>query len=257
MTRNEFMNQLRAKLYKRLTENEVNEALSFYEEYFNEAGLEHEEEAAAQLGEPSSIAAQIIGDRAMTAADEQPLSVKKGLSAIWWVVLGLFAAPIALPVAIGLVGAFAGILMGIFAVIVFFLLGLFAIGLMGAFLILLGLALTLKNIGTALVFLGTGLALFGLALLFVPAVLWIANVVFRALAAAANSVSNWFRRRFNKKNDSGPGGSGSVHERSQLEYKSEDPDGSQTEETPDQVALQDAITLKISAPRCPGLGRVN
>lgn len=258
MTRNEFMNQLRAKLYKRIPESDINETLAFYDEYFDEAGPAHEQEAVDDLGEPAAIAAQIISEQALLAAAEQPQSVKKGFSALWIVLMGLFAAPIALPLAAALVMALFGLIVAIVMVMLGFVVILLVMGLAGIFFITVGLSVLTSSLGTALVFFGAGLALAGLALLFVPVVAWIASTVFRALAAVVNAITQWFRKRFNKKKNSGSDGEDS-EDGSSFEL-GEDTQSELPESTLSnfvnqaQTALTEAVA-RVQAPRCPGLGR--
>ena len=200
MTRTEFINELSQRLAKRLSAQELQEALTFYSEYFDDAGPEHEQEVIAELGTPTQVAAQIVSERAMAAADEQPQSVKKGLSAVWVVILSLFAAPVALPVAFALVAVMFGLLVAIIAVVVSFWIALIAIAVSGIFMVGVGFAVILKSFAAGVFYLGGGFALIGITLLFVPALLWMANKTFRALASWFNSVVAWFRRRFIDKN---------------------------------------------------------
>lgn len=100
MNRQDFMNQLAAELSK-LPKEEVQAAMEYYSEYFDEAGPEREQQAIKDLGSPSKIATQIKADYAVRQLDE-PGNSRKGLTALLWVVLGVFAAPVALPVAIAL-----------------------------------------------------------------------------------------------------------------------------------------------------------
>ena len=103
MNRQDFMNQLAAELSK-LPKEEVQAAMEYYSEYFDEAGPEREQQAIKDLGSPSKIVTQIKADYAVRQLDEpgNSRSAKKGLTALLWVVLGVFAAPVALPVAIAL-----------------------------------------------------------------------------------------------------------------------------------------------------------
>ncbi len=59
MTAAEFLSQLSAQL-RFLPEEERENALAYYREYFEEAGPEHEAEAAERLGSPQSAAERII-----------------------------------------------------------------------------------------------------------------------------------------------------------------------------------------------------
>lgn len=61
MTRAEFMRELE-RLLADIPESERIEALQYYNDYFDDAGVENEEEVIENLGSPASIAENIIND---------------------------------------------------------------------------------------------------------------------------------------------------------------------------------------------------
>ena len=81
MNRAEFMKILRSEL-RRLPEDERNSALEYYEEYFDEAGPQKEQQVLENLGNPKKIAGQIKADYAMQQLDQEEMpTAKKGWSA--------------------------------------------------------------------------------------------------------------------------------------------------------------------------------
>ena len=115
MTRQEFIVSLREGIRK-LPPEEIVAATEFYEEYFDEVletGEKTEEEIIEELGNPKKIAAQIKAEYAARLLDgdesmsgEKP-TVKKKLSAVWWVIIGIVSAPVSIPIAIAIAtGAF-------------------------------------------------------------------------------------------------------------------------------------------------------
>ena len=60
MTRTEFMTELAIRL-EPLPENDRWDALQFYEEYFDDAGRDKEQDVIAELKSPAALAARIIG----------------------------------------------------------------------------------------------------------------------------------------------------------------------------------------------------
>ena len=63
MRRLEYMSILRQKLVEGgLNNDEINDALEFYEELFLDAGYENEEKTAQNLGDPEKLAAQILAE---------------------------------------------------------------------------------------------------------------------------------------------------------------------------------------------------
>jgi uncharacterized membrane protein len=132
MTRKEFMDELRSRL-SRLPADEKEEALSYYEEYFDEAGSDREQDVIRELGSPASVASRILADHAVKEAREAPYNPRKGFSAVWAVLLAIFAAPLAIPAVIAIIGIMIAILAVVFAV------GAAAVGLLiGGFALFIG-----------------------------------------------------------------------------------------------------------------------
>lgn len=63
MDKSEYLAQLRTRLAGRMGEEELNNALSYYEEYFEDAGCDHEQEVIEHLGSPEAVAAQVLGEQ--------------------------------------------------------------------------------------------------------------------------------------------------------------------------------------------------
>ena len=59
MTRNEYLGALRQEL-RSLPLQEQEEALRYYEEYFDDAGPENEQQVIAELGSPRELARNIV-----------------------------------------------------------------------------------------------------------------------------------------------------------------------------------------------------
>ena len=93
-----------AERLSRLPPDERESALSYYEEYFDEAGPDREADVIRELGSPQAVASRILADHAIKEARRAPYNPRKGLSAIWFVLLALVAAPIALPAVFGVIG---------------------------------------------------------------------------------------------------------------------------------------------------------
>lgn len=99
MNREQYMERLRHRL-KRLPKEDYERAVAYFTEYFEEAGPEREAQAIEDLGSPELAADQIIRDFAVENADRPAQSVKRSFSALWIGILAVFAAPIALPLAL-------------------------------------------------------------------------------------------------------------------------------------------------------------
>lgn len=97
MNKNEYMLELESAL-RHLPNEEREDALSYYREYFEDAGPGKESEVIEELGDPKTVASQIITNVAIKRLDEPKRAAKKGLSTLWIVILALCAAPVGLPV---------------------------------------------------------------------------------------------------------------------------------------------------------------
>lgn len=165
MSREEYLRVLSREL-RRLPKDEYEKAMDYYVEYFEEAGPEKEQEIIADLGEPKEVAAQIIMDAAMERMDKPQKSMRRGLSTIWMVFLAVCAAPIALPLAIGILAVAGGVLLAAAAVLVSALVlvaGAFAAGVVS---VVGGIILMFSpHLASAAAITGMGLAVIGLSVL--------------------------------------------------------------------------------------------
>lgn len=161
MNRNEFIHELKREL-TRLPEEEIDAAVEYYEEYFDEAGSENEQDVIEHLGGPKQAASQIKAEYAVRLFDEDEKPVmRKGLSAAWCVVLAICSAPVSMPLA----AALAALVIAIFVALAGCVIGIFA-GLLGcalaslACLVIGVMAIPLSGAAAALLA-GIGLAAIG------------------------------------------------------------------------------------------------
>lgn len=163
MSRWEFMRQLE-ELLSDISPSEREEALQYYNDYFNDAGRENEQEVIRALGTPEQVA-KIVKDGLGTGSSagsfteygftsrdtrvEHPVSgtveeeeKKKAPMPVWAIVLMVMGGILLLPVLLGVGVAGLGILFSIVATVLSFVLGMgaAAIGLLLAavFLIVVG-----------------------------------------------------------------------------------------------------------------------
>ena len=182
MSRKAFMARL-DELLADITEAEKEEALSYYEEYFEDAGPENEEEVIQSLGSPEKGAATIKAGLSENAQEEGEFSEtgytnsyydvkdevatinkRKGLGGIGtggWVIiliLCLFALPILGPLLLGVLGTIFGLLVAVAAVI-------FAVLVTGIALVVAAVAMVAAGFATLFATPLVGVALIGAALL--------------------------------------------------------------------------------------------
>lgn len=139
MNRQEFLRQLESLLYA-IPANERADALAYYNDYFDEAGTENEQNVIQELGSPQKVAQSIIenlrnsgyehvyenanGQYSQNSSKNQnTYSNKKEKKLKTWqiillIVLAIIGSPIWMGLAIGLFGVVIGILTSIFATIV-------------------------------------------------------------------------------------------------------------------------------------------
>ena len=190
MNRELFMRELAGRL-SRLPEEERLAAMQYYEEYFDEAGPDMEEEVIRGLGSPSDIAKQLLAEFVVKEAEVKPMKPKQSFQAVWIVIAALFAGPIALPlafvVAILVFAGFVTIGSLVFAGVIT------AVALLGAASIVLvvGIKMLFIQPATGLVMVGGCLALIGVGLL-VGLLMYI--VIGKGLPMIAKGVISLFNR---------------------------------------------------------------
>ncbi len=116
MNRTEYMKHLARRL-KRLPKEDFNRAMDYFNEYFDEAGPENEAQAIEDLGTPEAAADAIVMDLAIASTKAPEKNMKRGLKNIWIGILGIFAAPIAIPLALAGVAVIAAIVICLLAVV--------------------------------------------------------------------------------------------------------------------------------------------
>ena len=178
MTIDQYIAQL-ARAIRALPPDEVEQALDYYTEYLHDA--RDPEEAMAQLGTPKQVAATIL------AGYVGKKKSRPGIKVLWAVVLGIFAAPIAAPLAIAAFMVILALLITVFAVLLSILASGVVVTVWGVVSFVFGLAVVFQDFGTAAWFTGTGLLFVSVGLLMTyglvrasgAVVSWLARVVVR------------------------------------------------------------------------------
>lgn len=234
MNRIDFMSRLSALLAD-LPESERREALQYYEDYLNDAGVENEQEVLEALGTPEELAASIrkglkegseqkgefseysFGEGSFKVENEvvrrtgstndsknadfnsrYRKAPKKGMSGgmiALIVILCILAAPIGLPVAIALLAVVFSLLLVVVILVVVFLF-------VGVICIVAGIwsfgaSLTKLFLfpAGALMSIGASLLVIGIGILLTMLAIWVCPKVFRGLV---NLVSGLFHRKGGK-----------------------------------------------------------
>lgn len=227
MSRVEFMNQLKNLLWD-IPEGEREEALNYYEDYFDDAGVENEAQVIASLGSPEKVAA-IIKEGLKEEAKEQGEYSETGYTGygqcqkdeviaygndkkkksfsdrvkglgtggmILVLILAIFALPILGPVGIGILSAIFGILVAAAVV-------LFTLVIIGIAFLVAGASIFALAIANLLVTPAIGIMLLGLSLLIIGIGILITIAGIKVVTKVIPPIIRWFvrlvRKPFEKK----------------------------------------------------------
>jgi uncharacterized membrane protein len=115
LDKNEYLRKLDKKL-KRLPPDERANAIAYYAEYFDEAGIANFAYAMDNLGSPSVVAAGILAEYTYQEVREKRPRIKRGISAVWFAIIGVLALPIGIPLAIAILAVAFAIIVSLGAV---------------------------------------------------------------------------------------------------------------------------------------------
>lgn len=193
MNRKEFMEALRKQL-RYLPKEDREDAIGYYEEYLMDLDVSEEEDITSIVGQPKEVVQAILADCTEKHYEEQKEggSAKKSGVMVWLVILGIFAAPFAFPVAIMILCLLFMVLILAASIVFTVLCFVVAIILAGA-AALVGVVWA-GSIAQRVVCLGMGLAFIGAGLLGVVILVELAKVLTRGIVAL-------FKRVFSKKEE--------------------------------------------------------
>ncbi len=193
MTKREFLMALNDELYP-LSEDERSAAIKYYSDYIDDAGVENLDRVLAELGSPAQVAASIkadgelgrsvppagpAGGAAGTGASPSagPEVRRSGLP-VWAVVLlVVLLSPVWLP----LLGAAAGLVVGVIGVFIGLICSGVVLVLAGVFLAVMGVVSLFGSPLVGLLVLGIGFILAAVGLLLVMASVFLCATVIPAM----------------------------------------------------------------------------
>ncbi|MEG2059627.1 MAG: DUF1700 domain-containing protein [Lachnospiraceae bacterium] len=186
MKREDFMKQLE-KLLTGMAEDEKRDALAFYENYFEDAGMENEEKVIEELESPEKLAASIkkdcLGEQEHEKEKEQEKEegssvnvVKQAQSNSFYkehrtlcIVLVVIAILCTSPLWGGLLGGVLGAICGAFGLLIGIIAGLVGIvigcSIGGIFAIGFGCVELVSHVGIGMIMIGVGLLMTVIAIL--------------------------------------------------------------------------------------------
>jgi len=184
MNRDQFLHELRTKL-KNLPDTEVDSAMSYYEEYFLDAGPENEQSVIAELKSPSAVASKIIGEFALS---DSPTAPKDSAKTFWIVVLALLASPIAFPLAITVIALAFSLLVVLLVVPFVFCVTGIALVASGLAAVFFGVWALFTHFGTGIFQIGFGLLCVGVGVLSTLGAIKVFHLIFLGLQKLIGSV---------------------------------------------------------------------
>lgn len=186
MNRAEFFKSLEQGL-SRVPQEEAREALDYYKEYFDEAGEENEEKIIEELGSPLQIAARIKADSAVRELNESPApSMKKGISAIWFILLAILSAPVALPLAIAAAAVVLALVIAAICIVMGLLVSVVAFFFAGIVMLVAGIAVAAASLPSAIFTIGVAFAMLGATIIIGVLAMLAARGIFSGIAKLMN-----------------------------------------------------------------------
>ena len=164
MTRTEYIAKL-TKYLRKLPQQDYEEAIEYFMEYFEEAGPENEARVIAELGTPKEAAHEVISRLLDEKIIEDKSSLRNKTTILWIAILAVLASPVALPILLFFLAMIMTLLMIIFAVIVTALALTFALLISGVYTFFTSFSLLNVSLASTLFGGGLGLLMFGGALL--------------------------------------------------------------------------------------------
>jgi uncharacterized membrane protein len=164
MTRTEYIAKL-TKYLRKLPQQDYEEAIEYFMEYFEEAGPENEAQVIAELGTPKEAAHEVISRLLDEKIIEDKSSLRNKTTILWIAILAVLASPVALPILLFFLAMIMTLLMIIFAVIVTALALTFALLISGVYTFFTSFSLLSVSLASTLFGGGLGLMMLGGALL--------------------------------------------------------------------------------------------
>lgn len=206
MTKLEFITALRAKLHM-LSKEEREDAVQFYEEYFDEAGPENEQAVIDELGSPDAVAEKILsgegkvvqrgwqnGSSTHQQSSSGSAKSKRGNNVLPWVLLAIVTSPFWVTALLVLICVVVAVLMMIAAA------ALVVFALAVTCLVSLGVAVWMipQDPLNGLMVLSIGMIGLGGFLVVIPLIMLLFKKGFPALGRGWNKLSGWVKKNAKK-----------------------------------------------------------
>lgn len=212
MNRKEYLRELSSYL-KQLPKKDYEDTMNYFEEYFDEVGIEGEEELIKELGSPRYAAREILsklGNNEQSSVNYSQnynserkkwydFKSKDTFEKFVFILLCIFAIPIGIPIAITFIALTFSFFVVIFSLIIIMGAFVFAGVLISGKLILVGGVSTFtSSFSGGLILLGAGLLVIGISILLV----FLCIATFKFFVKMIKSLKDFIyekRRIFNEK----------------------------------------------------------
>lgn len=199
MNKTEYLNEL-SKYLKRVPKQDLDDALEYYEEYFEEAGEENEQKIIEELGTPKDLAKKIIiecVDKNFSEDyEEKALSTevvssenkeeKKGLSP-WLILAAIFALPFS-PIVLALLIVLLTVVFAIVVTIISLILSFGVTAIAGLVSAICAIVIAFVNPTGGLMMFGVSLAIAAIGAIFFALTFTLFDLLIKALTKAGSKL---------------------------------------------------------------------
>ncbi|MFS0925449.1 DUF1700 domain-containing protein [Enterococcus durans] len=192
---NEYLDEVFNELQE-LPEDDRFDLIQYYEEYFLDSGKTMEQ-ILDEYGTPRQFALKLKINYFSELDDSNggkvnTKSSKRQVRLIWMVIIGLFASPLLIPLAIGFIAVVFGLMLALLMLIVAIYVGCISILGVGLLAIISGIGVLGQSVTSGLFYVGMGLFATGSVVFFVPILLKLTKLLFQMMM----NFVKWVGRRF-------------------------------------------------------------
>ena len=203
MNKGDYLSELH-KYLANMPTDERDSAMRFYMEYFDDAGAENEQAVMEQLGTPRQLSEQLLGESVPQRTVDVVNAVNKMRArkmTPWSWALVVLASPLLIPLgatALGLaVAALAVVFSALLVVTIMVMIpplvsAMLMLG--GAFMMISGIGVVFQHFPTALVMVGSGIAIGACGALLMQPSLRLMRKLSRKLFQFTGWITGWLRR---------------------------------------------------------------
>lgn len=195
MNKQEYLKKLNSCL-KHLPKEDREDALHYYEEYFEDMELSDSADILEHIDTPEHIAKKIITECTERHIEDQKTKggLKNNTLVIWMIILAIFAMPIAIPVALVLILCFVALLLVLFSFILS--VACVCVACFASSFSILFLTTIAPGLYAKLFCIGCGFVLFGLGILLLLATIGLGNICIRGVACLFKKI--FLRKKVSK-----------------------------------------------------------